>query len=284
MTTQSSSNTPTGASGTILQGQGVGTASAFTTATYPATTTINRILYSSANNTVGQITSANSAILVTTSSGVPQMSSTMTNGQLIIGSTSGTPTAATITAGSNITVTNGAGSITIAATGGGVATGWVSITSFSLSSTASPLTVTSGITTYNNVVIEFLNMQISAGAHLSIGLSTDGGSTYTAGSGNVYVLNGSGSIAAAFNTSSGGAVQVDLGTGLAGSTNTNGYIILSNSNVTSLKTITGMFSQGSVGSTFNINGYFNSMTQFNALEIVLSTGNFASGTVKIWGY
>lgn len=41
-----------------------------------------------------------------------------TNGQLIIGSTGAFPVAATITAGTNITVTNGAGSITIAASGG----------------------------------------------------------------------------------------------------------------------------------------------------------------------
>ena len=39
-----------------------------------------------------------------------------TNGQVIIGSTGAFPVAATITAGTNITVTNGAGSITIAAT------------------------------------------------------------------------------------------------------------------------------------------------------------------------
>ena len=41
-----------------------------------------------------------------------------TNGQLLIGSTSANPVAATLTAGTGITVTNGAGSITIAASGG----------------------------------------------------------------------------------------------------------------------------------------------------------------------
>ncbi len=46
--------------------------------------------------------------------------STYTNGQLLIGNTTGnTLTKATLTAGSGITVTNGTGSITIAATGGG---------------------------------------------------------------------------------------------------------------------------------------------------------------------
>ena len=42
-----------------------------------------------------------------------------TNGQLMIGSTGTTPAAATLTAGSNVTITNGAGTITIAATSGG---------------------------------------------------------------------------------------------------------------------------------------------------------------------
>jgi|SRR5277367_126869 len=58
-----------------------------------------------------------SATLVTNSSGVPGFSSSMTNGEIIIGSTGATPTAATITAGTNISITNGAASITIAATG-----------------------------------------------------------------------------------------------------------------------------------------------------------------------
>lgn len=45
---------------------------------------------------------------------------TYTNGQLLIGNTTGnTLTKSTLTAGSGITITNGAGSITIAATGGG---------------------------------------------------------------------------------------------------------------------------------------------------------------------
>lgn len=42
-----------------------------------------------------------------------------TNGQIPIGSTGNPPTLSTITAGDNITITNGAGSITIAADGGG---------------------------------------------------------------------------------------------------------------------------------------------------------------------
>lgn len=82
-----------------------------------ATLTSNGVLYASGTTTIAQFAPVNSAVHVTNASGVPSYSSTMTNGQLIIGSTGATPTAATLTAGANISITNGAGSITITATG-----------------------------------------------------------------------------------------------------------------------------------------------------------------------
>ena len=96
---------------------GSSSAPTWSTATYPATTTINQLLYSSSANTITGLATANSASLVTTSAGVPVFSSSMTNGQIIIGSTGATPTAATLTAGANISIVNAAGSITISATG-----------------------------------------------------------------------------------------------------------------------------------------------------------------------
>lgn len=119
MVTINSINTATGASGTILQGQGVAVTPLFTTATYPATTTVSQLLYSSSANVIAGLATANSASLVTNSTGVPVFSGTMTNGQLIIGSTGATPTASTLTAGIGIAITNGAGSISIAVTGAG---------------------------------------------------------------------------------------------------------------------------------------------------------------------
>jgi hypothetical protein len=116
----------TGTAGAILSGtvtanqvllSGSSTTPAWSTATYPATTTINQLLYSSAANTIAGLATANSAHLVTTSTGVPVYTATMTNGQVVIGSTGATPTAATLTAGTGVTITNGAGSITIASSG-----------------------------------------------------------------------------------------------------------------------------------------------------------------------
>jgi len=70
---------------------------------------------------------ANSAMIVSNSSGAAEATATMTDGQVIVGSTGATPTATTLTAGTGITVTNGAGIITIAATGGGGANGLLNV-------------------------------------------------------------------------------------------------------------------------------------------------------------
>ena len=76
----------TSSAGAILAGtatanqvllSGSSTTPAWSTATYPPTTTVNQILYSSANNTIGGITTGNNGVLVTSSGGVPSISSTL---------------------------------------------------------------------------------------------------------------------------------------------------------------------------------------------------------------
>ncbi len=92
---------------------GASTVPSWSTAVYPATTTINQLLYSSAANTITGLAAANSAILVTGSTGVPVWSSTLTNGQIIIGSTGATPVAGSITTIYGHVITSGAGTISI---------------------------------------------------------------------------------------------------------------------------------------------------------------------------
>jgi hypothetical protein len=96
---------------------------------------INQIAWYAANGTaVSGLTGANSATLVTNSSGVPAMTSSMTNGQVLIGSTSGTPTPATLTAGPGVSIANGPASITISGTGSGI--GWTEVTGTSQAAAA----------------------------------------------------------------------------------------------------------------------------------------------------
>lgn len=116
--------------GTATAGQiirsGASAAPTWSTSTYPATNAVSTLLYASSANVMAALATANSAVLVTNSSGVPAWSGTMTNGQLIIGSTTATPTAATLTAGSGVTITNAAGSITISASTSGLSWSTVS--------------------------------------------------------------------------------------------------------------------------------------------------------------
>lgn len=107
-----------GTTGQILQANAAASPS-FSTASYPSTTTINQLLYSSAANTVTGLATAISAHLVSTSTGVPVWTASMTNGQIVIGSTGATPVPATLIAGTGIGITNGAGSITITNLEGG---------------------------------------------------------------------------------------------------------------------------------------------------------------------
>lgn len=142
--------------GTVTANQvllaGSSTTPAWSTATYPATTTVNQLLWSSSANVIAGLSTANSAVLVTNSSGVPAFSGTMTNGQLIIGSTSGTPTAATLTPGAGITITNAAGSITIAGTGGTV-TSVTGVSPIASSGGTTPAISLNGTATANQVLM-----------------------------------------------------------------------------------------------------------------------------------
>ena len=89
--------------------------------------TANQLAYYATTGTaVSGLTGANSALLVTNSSGVPAMTASLTNGQLIIGSTGATPVVANLSAGPGISIANGAGTITISGTGSGI--GWTNVT------------------------------------------------------------------------------------------------------------------------------------------------------------
>lgn len=64
---------PVASTGAVLQSNGVGSDPGFSTATYPITTTINQLLYSSAANTIVGLTTANNGTLVTSAAGVPSI-------------------------------------------------------------------------------------------------------------------------------------------------------------------------------------------------------------------
>lgn len=66
-----------GLTGQVLQSNGAAALPSFSTATYPSTTTINQLLYSSSANTVAGLATANNGTLITSAGGVPSISSTL---------------------------------------------------------------------------------------------------------------------------------------------------------------------------------------------------------------
>ncbi len=110
----------TATTGQVLQNN-AGADPSYSTATYPSTTTINQILYSSSTNVVAGLATANQGVLTTGATGTPVITPLAVNGQLIIGSTAGVPAAATLTQGTGISITNSSNGITIAVNGSVVA-------------------------------------------------------------------------------------------------------------------------------------------------------------------
>ena len=110
------------------------------------------------------------------------LTSTPSNGQLLIGNGSGF-TESTLTAGSNITITNGAGSITIASTGGGGG-GSGTVTSVDVSGGTTGLTYSGGPVTTSGT--------ITMAGTLIVGNGGTGATTLTANS--VVLGNGAGAV------------------------------------------------------------------------------------------
>lgn len=271
---------------------GSSTTPAWSTVTHPATTTVNQILYSSSTNVIGGITTANSAVLVTNSSGVPAYSGTMTNGQLIIGNTSGTPTAATLTAGANITITNGAGTITIAASGAGASGSWVKLDSKTASNSTTLDFAALFSATYNTYIFLFNNILPATNEVIfELQLGTGAGPTwittgyqsldFLAVAGGTGVQVSTTNFLVSANSSGGATTQLSSTNG-----NLNGILYLYGTNATSaLAFVTGSctYIGGSGAPTLYTNGGSVAAATYTSARFLMSSGNITSGTITAFG-
>lgn len=165
---------PVASTGCLLASNGVGSDPGFTTATYPLTTTINQILYSSAANTVTGLTTANNGLLVTSNTGVPSiLAGPGTTGNILQSNAAAAPSFSTATYPSTAT---GTGTI-LRADG----TNWVATTATYPATTSvseilysSSANVIAGLTTANNSVV-----LTSATGVPSLGTSLINDFTYT---------------------------------------------------------------------------------------------------------
>ena len=95
---------PVASTGCLLSSNGVGSDPGFTTATYPLTTTVSQILYSSATNTVTGLTTANNGTLVTSNTGVPSvLAGPGTTGNILQSNAAAAPSFSTATYPSSTT-------------------------------------------------------------------------------------------------------------------------------------------------------------------------------------
>ena len=284
------------AAGTLMQSDG--TDWTHTQATYPSSTNKDHILYSSSNNTVGEIATQKDAVLVSNHMNTPVWSSSMTDGQVIIGKTNDIPLAANLTAGTGMSIVNGNNSITLNATGGTVNSG----TANQLAYYATTGTAVSGLTSANSATLVTDNSGVPAWT----GSMTDGqlliGSTgatpvlatLTAGPG-ISIANAAGSITVSGTGSGIGWTEV------TGASQTmaadNGYVANNAGLVTLTLPTTAAFGTvinivgkgaggwkiaqgagqniqvGATASTVGVTGYIASTNQFDSIELLCTTAD-----------
>lgn len=122
----------------------------YSTATYPTSTTLNQILFSSSSNVVAGITTSNNGVLVTNVSGVPSISSTLPSGLTIPGyQTTITPASLTNIDDTNVTLTLGGSPSTSLLSATSLTLGWSGQLSLSRGGTNANLTASNGAIPYS---------------------------------------------------------------------------------------------------------------------------------------
>ena len=109
----------TATAGQILR-SGSSSAPSWSTATYPATTTINQVLYSSANNVIGGITASNNGVLISGTTGIPSWLAAGSTGQVLVATTSNPPSWGTLSSLAVTSITGTSNQIATSASTGAV--------------------------------------------------------------------------------------------------------------------------------------------------------------------
>lgn len=226
---------------------GASTIPAWSTTTYPPTTTVNQLLYSSSANVIAGLATANSSVLVTSAGGVPSLSTTL-------------PTNLAMQTPASITLTNG--------------TGLVPSTGLSATGTPSSATFLRGDNTWSTP------SATGAGGLKSFQIFTTGtAQTYTKPAGVtsilVEVLGGGGG--------GGGAAGAASSLGGGGGGGAGGYARLYVASASATYTYT-VGAAGAAGSSGNNAGGTGGTTTFSASSLQATGGVGGSGSPGSVGY
>lgn len=216
-----------------------------------------------------------------------------TDGQIPIGKSSdGSVTLASLTAGANITITPGPASVTIAATTGGVGGAALVLLEQHTASSSSALNFTGWYSsTYDEYLIEIVNMVTSAADGPQFQFSTDGGSTYDT-SGHYFAVSYEAVFAVGANQTGTGSVagiewRPNNVVTLPTNGSWNGSFRLFNPGGSLFTVMRGdlafWVASGSYA-TNQVMGYWNQATAINAFRVNMRLGGtLTSGTMRVYG-
>ena len=183
----------TASAGAILAGtstanqvllSGSSTTPAWSTATYPSTTTINQILYSSSANVIGGISTLDNGVMITGSTGIPSLLANGTAGYALVANSGAPPswqavggayTASALTESNdtNVTLTLGGAPSTALLQAVSITAGWTGTLSLARGGTAANLTASNGGIFYSTASAgAILAGTATAGQLLTSGAST----------------------------------------------------------------------------------------------------------------
>jgi len=228
------------------------------------------------------------AVLISQDSGTDTVGSVAltSSGQIIVGGSSG-PAAATITAGTNVTITNGDGSISIAAAGGG---SLILIMSREFSGD-SELIITGLDSTYDTYLVQLADLDYSSGiASAGIRLGDSSGIDSGASDYSYHVRTYQATTATSNGSVSTGDSEIEFGSwgpGNADGEGLSGYFFINQPGDAEIRpTINGQAGGWDNGTNFFGNvmyGGRNAVITVDRFSFVPLAGTITSGRMTVWG-